>query len=69
MRLEQWELELYQDAARDACTRLREHPDDLVAVADGSGMWVPRWMETAAEMHKLRVLQAAMADRGPWGPV
>ena len=68
MRLQRSDLQPYEAAAREACTRLNEHPDELVNGGFGSGIHVPRWLEMAARMRELHVMQTAMAERGPWGP-
>lgn len=68
MKLQQWEIEPYRAAARDACERLHEPPDELVEACDGSGMYVPRWLEMAARLREMHVMQTVLEDRGPYGP-
>lgn len=66
VRLPPWELQPYEQAAREACIRLHQNPDELLEV-DG-GMWVPHWLEMAARLREMHVLQTTLAECGPHGP-
>lgn len=65
--IQQWQLDHYQSAAREVCSRMGEHPDEQVS--DDRGQPMPRWMVYAVRMHELRLMMSAMDAFGPYGPV
>lgn len=67
MAMQEWEVSMYRAAAMAVCQRMNEHPEDLVQ--HESGATVPRWVSYAIRMHQMRLMQAAMMDFGPFGPL
>ena len=67
MAMQQWEVEMYRAAALDVCQRMQEQSDDLVQ--HESGATVPRWVAYAISMHQMRLMQSALMNYGPYGPV
>lgn len=67
MAVQEWELQNYQMAASAVVQRLGGNPTEPVEWPDGSIK--PLWMLQATKMHELRLMQQAMADYGPYGPL
>lgn len=67
MPVHDWELQAYQMAAQSVVQRLGGNPNEPVEWPDGSTK--PLWMMHAVKMHELRLMQDAMQQYGPYGPV
>lgn len=67
MAVQDWELQQYQMAASAVVQRLGGNPTEIVQWPDGSIK--PLWMMQAVKFHEMRLMQQALQDYGPYGPV
>ncbi len=67
MAVEDWQLTQYQMAASSVVQSLGGNPFEPVPWPDGSVK--PLWMMQAVKLHEMRLMQCALHDYGPYGPV
>lgn len=52
--LESWQLDIYEQAARQMCMNLSENPDEKIGVT-ASGYVQARWMHRAEQLAEIRI--------------
>lgn len=60
--LEEWQLQEYRYAATKVASQLNQEAHQMIDAGDG--VWVPRWMLIAQEMHKLRLMVSNLREEG-----